>query len=523
METTAELDDSEMENENIENRFNLIDEPWIPVADIGRVSLKEIFSNPELRALGGNPVQKIAITKLLLAIAQAAATPSDDDEWEFMGWQGLADKCLSYLEQWRDRFYLYGEKPFLQMPAVVKAEVKTLGVLSPEVSTGNTTVLTQSQNERALTDAEKAITLVMQMGFGLSGKKTDNSVVLTPNYLGKQNDKGKPASGKAGVAVGHMGLLHSFWLGESIVQSLWLNLFTREDITELPMYQTLGTAPWEQMPTGEDDPIANALRESLIGRLVPLGKFCLLAERGIHYTDGIAHAGYLEGKADPSASVDFTQKKPKALWVNPDKRPWRELTSLLQFIEVGKSSGFDTPQLRLTLRRIRHCCDQFALWSGGLRVSSNAGEQYASGNDDYVQSELWLYADTLGTLFLEQIKHEMTKLDGIKNLLWGAVIRYFRQLSDIDKSGSGKSQPFAANQGDKASNLFWQLCERNAQELINACDEGEENAVERLRLRRIFTNYALQTFDQLCPNTSARQMDAWAQTRPNFDKYLKAD
>ncbi|MEN3752595.1 hypothetical protein ABC733_07420 [Mangrovibacter sp. SLW1] len=36
----------------MENRFNLIDEPWLPVADVGLVSLKEIFSNPQLRALG---------------------------------------------------------------------------------------------------------------------------------------------------------------------------------------------------------------------------------------------------------------------------------------------------------------------------------------------------------------------------------------------------------------------------------------------------------------------------------------
>ena len=43
-----------------ENRFNLIDEPWIPIVDIGNVSLKQLFTHPEYRALGGNPIQKIA-------------------------------------------------------------------------------------------------------------------------------------------------------------------------------------------------------------------------------------------------------------------------------------------------------------------------------------------------------------------------------------------------------------------------------------------------------------------------------
>lgn len=96
----------------MENRFNLIDEPWIPIADHGRASLKEVFSNKHLQSLGGNPVQKIAVFKLLLAIAQAAATPDNETQWQTLGAEGLTQKCLGYLDKWHDRFYLYGEKPF---------------------------------------------------------------------------------------------------------------------------------------------------------------------------------------------------------------------------------------------------------------------------------------------------------------------------------------------------------------------------------------------------------------------------
>jgi len=103
---------------SVENRFNLIDEPWIPIVDVGRVSLKQLFDHSDYRALGGNPVQKIALTKLLLAIAQAAYTPEDDDDWDKLGADGVAKRSLEYLERWHDRFYLYGEKPFLQMPAI---------------------------------------------------------------------------------------------------------------------------------------------------------------------------------------------------------------------------------------------------------------------------------------------------------------------------------------------------------------------------------------------------------------------
>ena len=111
-----------------ENRFNLIDEPWIPIVDMGRVSLKDIFSHTHYRALGGNPVQKIALTKLLLAIAQAASTPKDDKDWAELGAKGLAAKCLAYLDEWHECFWLYGEQPFLQMPDVINLITKRMQI-----------------------------------------------------------------------------------------------------------------------------------------------------------------------------------------------------------------------------------------------------------------------------------------------------------------------------------------------------------------------------------------------------------
>ncbi len=78
----------------MENFYNLVDEQWIPVADQGRVSLRQIFTQSAYRSLGGNPVQKIALIKVLLAIAQAAATPDDEQSWRAMGAERLAARCL---------------------------------------------------------------------------------------------------------------------------------------------------------------------------------------------------------------------------------------------------------------------------------------------------------------------------------------------------------------------------------------------------------------------------------------------
>lgn len=497
----------------MENRFNLIDEPWIPVADHGRVSLRQIFSNPEYRSLGGNPVQKIALLKLLLAIAQAAATPKDEGEWKALGADGLAERCLAYLDQWDDRFYLYGEKPFLQMPAIKTAKIQPFGAVLPEVSTGNTTVLSQTQVQRNLDDGEKALLLLTLMGFALSGKKTDNSVVLSPEYTGKRNDKGKPSTGKPGPSVAHMGLLHNFLMGSDIQETLWLNLLTLRQLEQMNIYpEGVGRAPWEIMPEGEDCDQAKNIKRSLIGRLLPVCRFCLLVEEGLHYSEGIAHPGYKEGIVDPSMAINNSGKEPKALWVDPEKRPWRELTALLGFFDQSNAQGFQSWQVRSGLDRARDVTGAFAVWSGGLRVSSNAGEQYVSGSDDFVESQVWLHSDILGESWFSQLKKEMDALDTLAKNLYGRVQGFFKEQT-VDGS---KIAP-------QTTQLFWQLCERDFQSLVDHCDQTGEAAIQRQQLRQRFAGYIQQAYDKFCPRETARQLDAWAKYRPNNSKYLKQE
>lgn len=493
----------------MDNRFNLIDEPWIPVADQGLVSLKAIFINNSYKRLGGSPIQKIAIFKLLLAIAQSSATPFDKKAWQDLQEKGLAIQCLDYLSQWHERFYLYGAMPFLQMPEIKKAKLQSIGALMPEVSTGNTTVLMQSQQPRLLTDADKALLLVTQMAFALGGKKTDNSAVLSHDYAGKRNDKGRPSTARPGPAVEYMGLLHSFLLGDNVLETLWLNLLTTDQIHQMGMFTAgLGVAPWEHMPETENCDVAKSLQQSLIGRLVPLCRFCLLHSEGVHYSEGIVHLGYKEGITDPSAATDYSAKKPRALWVNPDKRPWRELTALLGFIDATDSKGFECWQLTHCIDRARDVVSHFSIWSAGLKVSSNAGEQYVSGGDDFVESAYLLAVDQLGAIWFAHFNQEMTQLDKLAKHIYGCVMGFFKE-QQVDGS------KVAA----QATQLFWQLCERQAQELLDYCDDS----IRCARLWQYFTQYAYQVYDIYCSNQTVRQLDAWAKNRPKIYKYLKQE
>lgn len=445
--------------ETVPNRFNLVDEKWIPVANEGLASLGDIFSQPHFTALGGNPTQKIALTKLLLAIAQSAYTPEDDEDWKQLGAQGMAVKAMNYLEERKDCFWLYGEKPFLQMPEIAKAVKQLLGAVSASVATGNTTVLLQTQIDRTLTEAEKALLIVELGNFALGGKKTDNSVILSPGYTGKSS------SGKPGPSLGYQGFLHNFLIGSSVMESLWLNILTKEQITSTPHFiKGLGVAPWEEMPKGEDCARTGELKTTYLGRLVPLSRFVLLVDDGLHYSEGIIYHGYLQGSFDLSTGVDFSGTKARALWVDTEKKPWRQLTSLLAFL--AKARGFDCYQLRFGLPRAREAVHTMGLWSGGLSVSSNAGEQYASGTDDFVESEFSLETSWLGETWFLRLNGEMAVLEELAKNVSGCTMGFYKQ-----QLAEGKDQ------AKQASNLFWQLTEHRFQTLINACGTDTAEAL----------------------------------------------
>jgi len=160
-----------------------------------------------------------------------------------------------------------------------------------------------------MSDSEKALLLLVLMGFAFGGKKTDNSVVLTPGYTGKSNDKGKEGTGKPGTNLGFLGYQHHFLTGSSLLESIRLNMLTKDDLRALPNFpEGVGVPPWERMPEGEDCATARALQKSLMGRLVSLSRFILLDEDGVHYSEGIQYASHKEGGFDPSVAVDRSGK-----------------------------------------------------------------------------------------------------------------------------------------------------------------------------------------------------------------------
>jgi CRISPR system Cascade subunit CasA len=198
----------------------------------------------------------------------------------------------------------------------------------------------------------------------------------------------------------------------------------------------------------------------------------------------------------------------KVLWLNPDKRPWRELTALLSFIDATASGGFDCQQISFGFLRARKNNQEIGIWSGGLKVRGNAGDQSVKQDDDFVESFVMLPCSELGEPWFAQLEIEMAELDQLaQKKVYGSTLNYFKS-----QKVEGK------NQAAMASNLFWQLSERKFQDLVNACGEGEE---QTKALRKDFAQFASTAYNSYCPNDTARQLNAWAENLPNFGKYLK--
>ena len=517
--------------EKVPNLFNLVDEKWIPIANHGLASLSDIFSQSHFTALGGNPIQKIALTKLLLAIAQAAHTPKDDDDWKSLGAQGMADKSLAYLKEKRDCFWLYGEKPFLQMPKIqdliaarkneglqkAKKGAKAQEIIDdslpkpigpgqiPDLPSENNTILNHSQINQIDTDAEKAVFLVTLMNFALGGKRVEKGIPAFSSDCSSKTD-----SAKAGPSIGnHWGYLHSFLHGEQLVLSIWLNLLTSENIKKNAYWPAgLGNPPWESMPEGEICETAIALKESYMGCLVGMCRFVLFEDAGIYYLEGIQYPSHKNGWREPSISVLEKANGVELLWVDPNKRPWRSLTSLLAFFSGMATAGHDCQQIRIGFSRARiGGVAKLGLWSGGLRVRGNAGDQSAKQDDDFVESEFFLETSYLGEEWFLRLRSEMDIIKELSSNVYGCTMGFYKQ-----QLAEGKDQ------AAKASNLFWQLAEQHFQALINAC--GNKTADT---MRPIFAQIAHKAYNTYCSKDTARQLDAWAACRPQLGKYFKAN
>ncbi|MBQ9219622.1 type I-E CRISPR-associated protein Cse1/CasA [Succinivibrio sp.] len=516
------------------NSFNLLDEKWIKVVDHGLVSLTDIFQNRDYENLGGDVLEKLSVFKFLLAVSQAAYTPNDFNDWNNYSTEALSNTVLEYLRKNHDLFYLYGDKPFLQFPQIEflgKKELKSYSTILSYEASGNTTVRTQIEAKHIPSTDEIARLLLIQMNFAFGGKQVDNSIVLSKSY------KGKSKSGKVGTGLSYFGYLHSYFSSKYLLDTIRMNLLSSQDIASTNMFSSgVGIAPWEKMPTGEDDDIANEYKNSLMGRLISLGRFCLLKPDGLYLTEGLSLLDHTGGQNDPAVTVRTKGDNITAVWTDTEKRSWREITSLLSFVSNNSDNSSTCYQLKLCGNKVVTYGTPVGLWTLGIKVTKTSVEFRVAGRDDSVESRIEFenITEILNENWFTRYSREISALEKTAFKLTKSVEGYYSRSNDEEKnigleSKKGKKAKDSGKRKEKKDIAkkclfrFWDNCETLAKELQKACLDDEFGNEWIRIIRKKFAALAKQCYDEFCPALTARQIQRWAENRIHTAKYERME
>ncbi|MHB9008915.1 MAG: type I-E CRISPR-associated protein Cse1/CasA [Limisphaerales bacterium] len=278
--------------------MNLTTDPWIPAvrADGTRAlfSLQGLFAEAhELRDLAVKPHERIALMRLLLCIAQAALDgPEDEAAWEECE-PLIQPRVRDYLATWRGAFELFGEgQRFLQtakLTADKKSGEKTRSTkLDLSLATGNNSTLFDNTGSevREIGADRAALNLLTFQCF------TPSEIVGAGVWQGVEVRKttGKQAPCAASSAV------HTLLLGSSVLESIWLNLFDRQLVSDLYGEHNWGKPLWElPLVSPKDHAQHETTKENAtntyLGRLLPVSRLVRLEvdNQSVLLVDGIAY------------------------------------------------------------------------------------------------------------------------------------------------------------------------------------------------------------------------------------------
>lgn len=309
--------------------YSLLDQPWLPVrfraGQVRDIGLLELFSRiGEITALAEtSPPSLIAQHRLLLAITHRALVlgaagwkTRDLVRWYRDGFP--AEILRSYLEQWRERFWLFHpEHPFMQVAALAQAEEtrdkqKPWTQISLASANGNTPVVFDHSCDLAPISIAPAQALRTLLGF----------LQFTPGGLVKtlrDADKAGPLANTAAVIP----------VGPTLGQTLLLALHpaptgTLEDLPN-----------WEQPPatiaqlrgdatlaTGPNDRYTRLSRAVLLS---PEPDGCV---RHLRFAAGLALADDANAP-DPMASYRTGHNSLVRVTFQEGRAFWRDLSALL--------------------------------------------------------------------------------------------------------------------------------------------------------------------------------------------------
>jgi len=505
--------------------MNLTIDPWIPALRLdGRrelFSLQGLFAHAhELRDLAVKPHERIALMRLLICITQAALDgPEDEAAWE--GCQPLIQPGVrAYLEQWRNAFELFGDGArFLQangLKAEKKSGEKTRATkLDMTLATGNTATLfdNQAAENRSIDGARAALNLLTFQCF------TPSEIVgagrLNVTDIPKRTGRQAPCSASS--------MVHTFILGKSVLESVWLNLYDRELVTDLYGNSGWGQPIWEiSLPFLDEIFRKNAAR-TYLGRLVPISRLIHLEadNQTILLVDGLIEYVIFDDPKKPQIVVfrephsTIRSRNDQIAFLRGDiaKSMWRELGSVVAKRQSNTSQTEGPPAL--TRRPIDR---DLSIWIGCLITTKDEGIVDCLESSYLLPKEIF---DPAGHEAYERgiefAAQHAKKLAGMH----GACCRYRLGLShNIQTEGEFDAKVDRLPRGEKlhlrellqsAEVQYWTHVEQHVESLL----ELPRNKDLITDLPNCAWGKAVQSaagaaYEASCPRQSPRQIEAFA-------------
>lgn len=473
--------------------YNLVSASWIPVhtAD-GQprlVSLIEIFTRRDLVDLAVRPHERVALMRLFICAAQAAAeTPeyldSPEAEWDAFQ-ESLTSLVPAYLEKHRTAFTLLGDGPrFLQL-RTAKTDTTTGSKLFFELASGNNATLFDHAGgeDRAFDPARLALALLTFQNF---------SPLIGRGYTGR------------GPCVVRSAL-HVFRTGPTLLDTIALNCLPQV------LHPEPGRPIWEMMPqrvtTADKDAAVKNATQTYLGRLVPLTRALWLSDDGREFIldNGLAYPEF-HAMREPSTTEGVARGKTGdearyLLGTNPDRAVWRDLPAIAAWkrnIDAGECGP-------LALLREMH--GQVDLWAGGLAADQakiiDAVQSVFSG-ERALPAGLFGSDDRARIAWRGALDAAETWEYSLRN-----AVKAYAEVFKLDSKA-------VVGMRERAVRYFWDRVEKSLPDLtrlaVNPSEAGEKavsHPYAPTRWHQAVQRAAAAAFRAVCPSETARQIEAF--------------
>jgi CRISPR type I-E-associated protein CasA/Cse1 len=308
----------------VSTTFNLVTDPWIPVilSDGSNilVSLQDAFTRTDIGDLNADPCERIAVTRLLLAISHRALQLGGEHPAERVNCerirQSLTRDVRDYLQSWERAFDLGdANEGFLRLPNMTAGKV-------PETLSAEKLQFQKRIKASKMTLGQLALGLLTFQacypgGLGASGLRWGSTILST--------DKNRSADCPPSMEGGP---IYAFIVGQTLLDTIARNVLSQSQI-QIPF----GVPLWEQMPQSPDD--AAALRNmvsTFLGRMLPISFAIVFSPSFEQMSFGRVPYSYQNEIQDPWLAYVVSKKGDGStvVRINAEKSLWRELPRRLR-------------------------------------------------------------------------------------------------------------------------------------------------------------------------------------------------